>query len=80
MLVKRHRGQNVKFNDGDNDDDYDDDDDGMMMMMIMMRMMMMMIMMMMMMMVNPQIPHRTDSPNWGISLLGNVPRHVPQLT
>ena len=78
MLVKRHRGQNAKFNDGDNDDDYDDDDDGMMMMM--MRMMMMMNMMMMMMMINPQIPNRTDSPNWGICLMGNVPRHIPQLT
>ena len=51
-----------------------------MMMMMMMIMMMIIMMMMMMMMVDPQIPHRTDSPNWGICLMGNVPRHIPQWT
>ena len=31
-------------------------------------------------MITPQIPHMTDSPNWGIGLMGNVPRHIPQFT
>jgi hypothetical protein len=30
-------------------------------------------------MVDPQIPHMTDSPNWGLCLMGNVLRHIPQL-
>ena len=30
--------------------------------------------------VIPLIPHMTDSPHWGICLMGNVPRHIPQWT